>query len=271
MNSPLAYIGGKSKLSKQIISLVPDHKVYCEVFSGAAWVFFRKPPSQVEVINDLDSELIAFYRVVQNHLEEFLRQFRWLLTSREWFRDWQNQLGAGGLTDIQKAARYYYVQRLAFGGKVKGRTYGVELDGRSPRINILRLEEEMSAIHLRLAHVRVENLTWQELINRYDRAETFFYCDPPYYQCPDYKHNFVLKDFLEIADVLKGIQGRFMLSINDHPEIREIFKCFHRKSVSLLYTVGNQPTKAQELIYSNYDLKENITPSLFDNFNKPMY
>ena len=62
MNNPLAYIGGKSKLSKQIISLIPDHKIYCEVFSGAAWVFFRKEPSREEVINDLDSELIAFYR-----------------------------------------------------------------------------------------------------------------------------------------------------------------------------------------------------------------
>ncbi|MCK5099014.1 MAG: DNA adenine methylase [Desulfobacteraceae bacterium] len=76
MNSPFAYIGGKSRLSKQIISTIPEHKVYCEVFSGAAWVFFRKEPSMVEVINDLDSDLITFYRVVQNHIEEFLKQFK---------------------------------------------------------------------------------------------------------------------------------------------------------------------------------------------------
>ena len=75
MNSPFAYIGGKSRLAKQIISIIPDHKTYCEAFSGAAWVFFKKPPSKVEVLNDLDSELITFYRVVQNHLEEFLKQF----------------------------------------------------------------------------------------------------------------------------------------------------------------------------------------------------
>ncbi|MCP3943934.1 MAG: DNA adenine methylase, partial [Desulfobacteraceae bacterium] len=151
MKSPLAYIGGKSKLSKQIVSLIPEHKIYCEVFSGGAWVFFRKPPSKVEVINDLDSDLISFYRVVQNHLEEFLKQFKWLLTSREMFKDWKDQLEARGLTDIQKAARYYYVQRLAFGGRVRNRSYGVQIDGRTPRINLLRLEEEMSAIHLRLS------------------------------------------------------------------------------------------------------------------------
>ncbi|WP_035242145.1 DNA adenine methylase, partial [Desulfobacter vibrioformis] len=76
MKSPLAYIGGKSKLSKQITSLIPEHRVYCEVFSGGAWIFFAKQPSKVEVINDLDSDLISFYRVVQNHLEEFLKQFK---------------------------------------------------------------------------------------------------------------------------------------------------------------------------------------------------
>ncbi len=266
MNSPLAYIGGKSKLSKQIISYIPEHKIYCEVFSGGAWVFFRKEPSRVEAINDLDSELIAFYRVVQNHLEEFLRQFKWLLTSREWFNDWKNQLDAGGLTDIQKAARYYYVQRLAFGGKVRGRSYGVEIDGRSPRINLLRLEEEMSAIHLRLSSVRIENLPWQKVIEKYDQPETFFYCDPPYYLCPDYKHNFNLKDFQELAGALKDIKGKFILSINDHPEIRNVFHRFHQKSVSLLYTVASkEPVEAAELIYSNFQLKE-VFPREVDLF-----
>ncbi|MCP3944542.1 MAG: DNA adenine methylase [Desulfobacteraceae bacterium] len=266
MKSPLAYIGGKSKLSKQIVSLIPEHKIYCEVFSGGAWVFFRKTPSKVEVINDLDSDLISFYRVVQNHLEEFLKQFKWLLTSREIFKDWKDQLESRGLTDIQKAARYYYVQRLAFGGRVKNRSYGVQIDGRTPRINLLRLEEEMSAIHLRLSDVRIENLSWKDLITRYDRPDTFFYCDPPYHGCPDYKHNFILEDFVALADSLKSIEGQFMLSINDHPEIRQVFKDFNHKEVSLLYTVGQKgPVEANELLYSNFEFKEIIDLSLFPN------
>lgn len=118
MDSPLTYVGGKSKLSAEIISLIPDHKIYCEVFAGAGWVFFRKDPSKSEVLNDLDSDLISFYRVLQNHLEEFLKQFKWLLQSREQFEDWKSQLDGRGLTDIQKAARYYYLQRLCFGGRV---------------------------------------------------------------------------------------------------------------------------------------------------------
>ena len=124
MDSPLAYIGGKSKLSRTIVEMIPEHQAYCEVFAGAAWVFFRKEPSRYEVINDLDSDLVVFYRVLQSHLEEFLRQFKWLLASREWFQDWKRQQEAGGLTDIQRAARYYYLQRQSFAGRVRSRTFG---------------------------------------------------------------------------------------------------------------------------------------------------
>lgn len=263
MKSPLAYIGGKSKLSKQIISFMPGHKTYCEVFAGGAWVFFRKTPSKVEIINDLDGDLVSFYRVVQNHLEEFLKQFKWLLASREWFEDWKSQLDGRGLTDIQKAARYYYLQRLAFGGRVRNRSYGVQTDG-PPRINLLRLEEEMSEVYLRLAGVQIENLSWKDLITRYDKPDILFYCDPPYYQCPDYKHNFDLDDFQDLATKLAGIQGKFMLSINDHPTIREVFKAFKSKEVTLQYTVSQAgPTDAKELIFSNFDLKEYKEPDLF--------
>jgi len=110
VNSPLRYVGGKSRISEKIIGMIPEHTTYCEVFAGAGWIFFKKEPSRYEVLNDLDSDLISFYRVLQNHLEEFLKQFKFLLTSREWFEDWKSQLDGRGLTDIQKAARYYYLQ-----------------------------------------------------------------------------------------------------------------------------------------------------------------
>ena len=102
--SPIAYIGGKTRLAKTILEMMPEHKVYCEAFAGAGQVFFRKEPKNIERLNDLDCELVTFYRVLQNHLEEFLKQFKWLLTSREWWEDWHRQLKADGLTDIQKAA-----------------------------------------------------------------------------------------------------------------------------------------------------------------------
>ncbi|MFH1984111.1 MAG: DNA adenine methylase [Pseudomonadota bacterium] len=252
MNSPLAYVGGKSKLSKTIIGMIPSHRAYCEVFAGGAWVFFRKPPSKYEVINDLDSDLVAFYRVLQFHLEEFLKQFKWLLASREWFEDFKRQQDAGGLTDIQRAARYYYLQRMCFGGRVRGRTYGTAPMSR-PRINLVRMEEELSEIHLRLAGVTIENLSWADFLKRYDRAGTFFYLDPPYYQAPCYKHNLALQDYADMATALASVNAQFILSINDHPEMRSVFQAFVVKPVELTYTVGRKATTAgKELLITNF-------------------
>ncbi len=253
MNSPLAYIGGKSKLSETIIKMIPDHQAYCEVFAGAAWVFFRKELSKYETINDLDSDLVCFYRVLQHHLEEFLKQFKWLLSSREWFKDWKRQQKAGGLTDIQRAARYYYLQRHTFAGRVRNKTFGSPGPMRRPRINLLRIEEDLSEVHLRLARVMIENLPWQDFIKRYDRTQTFFYCDPPYYKAPFYEHNLELDDYHELAAILADIKGKFILSINDRSEMRKAFKDFNIKPVELKYTVAlKQQTKAKELLIYNF-------------------
>ncbi len=259
MNSPLLYVGGKSKLSEQIIEMIPQHKTYCETFAGAGWVFFRKTPSKYEVINDLDSELITFYRVVQNHLEEFLKQFKYVLVSREWWEDWNKQLEGRGLTDIQKAARYYYIQRLCFGGRVKDRSFGTNPE-KYPAINLLRLEEELSEIHLRLSRVVIENLSWESVIEKYDRPETFFYLDPPYYSDPCYKHNFKnIADYMKMNNILQGIQGKFILSINDHPDIREAFKNFNIRPVTLSYSVSAKScTEGKELLIYNYEIENSL-------------
>lgn len=261
--SPLQYIGGKSKLAPKIIGMIPEHTTYCEIFAGAAWVFFGKEPSRYEIINDLDSDLITFYRVLQNHLEEFLRQFKWMLASREWWSDWNRQQEAGGLTDIQRAARYYYIQRLSWGGKVKGRTFGASLNS-PPRINLLRIEEEMSAIYLRLARVTIENLPWDDAVRRYDSPETFFFLDPPYFKAPFYKHNLVtIEDYERIAQILSEIKGKFLLSINDLPEMRLVFKAFRIHPVNLIYSTGNRHAsrvgrkakRAGELLITNYEAR----------------
>ncbi|WP_027360890.1 DNA adenine methylase, partial [Desulforegula conservatrix] len=245
---------GKSRLAAQIISMLPEHETYCEVCTGAGWVFFKKDPmlSKSEVLNDLDGELISFYRVVQNHLEEFLKQFKWLLTSRQMFEEWKGQLETGGLTDIQKAARYYYTQRLCYGGRVRNRSFGVS-PGRAGKINIVRLEEEMSQVHMRLSGCVVEHLPWQDLVARYDRPGTFFFIDPPYYKAPYYKHNMVLDDYKEMAGILGSVKGKFLLTINDLPEIREVFKDFKQLEVKLRYSVARKSaTEGNELIFTNY-------------------
>lgn len=128
MRSPLTYLGGKSRLAKTIVSMIPEYHCYVEPFSGAAWVFFTKEPSRVEVINDMDGELVTFWRVIQNHLEEFLRFYKYAVISREIF-DLEKRRDPATLTDIQRAVRYYYLKRLCFGGKVDGRHFAAGPSG----------------------------------------------------------------------------------------------------------------------------------------------
>ena len=251
---PLAgWLGGKSRLAKRIISEIPGHTCYVEVFAGAAWVLFRKPESKVEVINDYSRDVANLYRVLQNHLEEFTRQFKFQIVSRE---EWErlNSLPPEALTDIQRAAQFYYLQKMSFGGKVNGRTFGTATTAK-PRINLLRIEEELSETHLRLARVMVENQNYQDCIKRYDRLHTFFYIDPPYYDCEnDYgKDMFGKEDFQALADQLATIKGKFLLSLNDKPEVREIFKNFDISNADTTYSTGNRgPKKVSELIIKNY-------------------
>lgn len=253
--SPLAWVGGKSKLTATIIPLIPPHKCYVEVFAGAAWVLFRKSESKVEVINDINSDLITLYRVLQNHLEEFVRYFKWSLISREEFARLQ-VVPTETLTDIQRAARFYYLLRNAFGAKIVGQCFGVA-NSSKPRLNLLRLEEDLSEAHLRLSRVTVENLPYDNLIKRYDGQDVFFYIDPPYWDCEnDYgKGLFTKDDFIKLRDILTQCQCKWLVSINNVPQIRELFKAYQFKEVKTSYSINSGNTKpVTELLISNYKL-----------------
>lgn len=254
IKSPLSgWIGGKWQLSKQIVALIPEHECYVEPFAGAAWVLFRKQQSTVEVLNDINRDIVTLYRVLQHHLEEFVRYFRWVLVSRDEFARLL-RVEPDTLTDIQRSARFYYLQKLAFGGRVAQPTFGTATT-RPPRLNLLRIEEELSAAHLRLARVFVENLPYADLITRYDRPTTFFYLDPPYWGCEDYygKAIFEREDFARLAERLETIQGKFLLSLNDVPEVRTIFRGFRIRSVQCTYSCSrsNRPVMGEVLISNN--------------------
>ena len=173
----IPWLGGKRRLAYRLIPLFPAQECYVEVFCGGAALYFLRPPAPVEILNDINGDLINLYRVVQHHLEEFVRQFKWAISSRQVFK-WAQETKPEKLTDIQRAARFYYLQHHAFGGKVSGQNFGTATT--APTINLCRIEESLSAAHLRLSGTTVENLSWQEVMRRYDRPHTFFYLDPPY-------------------------------------------------------------------------------------------
>ncbi len=242
LKSPLGYLGGKSRLAAQIVEKIPPHTCYVEPFCGGAWVYFTKPPSKVEILNDLDGELVNFWRVVRTHLPEFLRCLEYRTVSREEF---QRELKTDPklLTDVQRAVRYYLVQRMGFGGKTKDRTFGTS-SVRPSSLNLPRAEEILKDIHTRMARTTIEHLDACECIQRYDSEKTFIYLDPPYVGADFYSVSFAGEDFNRLCETLKSIKGKFILSLNDTPEVREIFKDFTIEPVETKYSLGN--TKQSE-------------------------
>lgn len=202
MSTPIVpWIGGKRRLAKRILPLFPAHECYVEPFAGGAALYFMKPPSEVEVLNDINGELVNLYRVIKHHLEEFVRQFKWALVSRQIY-GWLKVTPEETLTDIQRAARFYYLQKMAFGAKVANQTFGTATTA-PPRLNLLRLEEELSTANLRLSRTYIEHLPWAECVRRYDRPHTLFYLDPPYWETTGYGVDFGLDNYAIMADLAR--------------------------------------------------------------------
>lgn len=254
MNSPIPWMGGKRRLASFILERMPEHTCYVEPFAGGgALLFMREEPAKVEVLNDIDGELVNFYRVLKHHMLEFCNQFRWSITSRQIF-EWLNRTPTETLTDIQRAARFYYLQKLCFGGKPAGRTFGISTTSR-PKLNLVRLEEDMSDAHARLVNVLVEHLNWQECIRKYDRPHTFFFIDPPYWKVAGYGTSFGLDQYEQLAEAMRSMSGKSMLTINDHTDIRRVFKGLRFERAKIKYTVGGAGRSGKEtteLVYRNW-------------------
>ena len=251
----IPWLGGKRRLADKLIPLFPPHECYVEVFCGGAALYFLRPmPASVEILNDINGELVNLYRVVQHHLEEFVRQFKWAYSSRQIFK-WMQQQPTEPLTDIQRAARFYYLQHHAFGGRVEGQSFGTATT--TPAPNLMRIEESLSAAHFRLASgTTVENLPWQECLRRYDRPHTFFYMDPPYWQTEGYGVPFPFEQYEEMAELLRTIKGKAMVSINDHPNIRRAFDGLTMHGLDIKYSLANNSGAAEiskELVITNYE------------------
>lgn len=256
--SPVAgYIGGKRNLAARIVARIEliAHRTYVEAFVGMGGVFLRRRSApRAEVINDISGDVAGFFRILQRHYTPFMEMLRYQITSRREF-DRLVRTDPETLTDLERAARFLYLQRIAFGGKVAGRNFGV-----SPRepgnFNVTRLGPMLEDLHERLAGVTIERLRYDELIRRYDHSDALFYLDPPYWGSEDDYGPGVFGpgDFDRLASLLRSLKGAFLLSINDAPEIRRIFDGFAFEEVKTTYTVSDgAPKSAQELIISGGD------------------
>ncbi len=257
--APVApWLGGKKRLHPMLIERIEaiDHDTYVEPFVGMGGVFLRRrfKPTQ-EVANDKNGEITNLFRILQRHYQQLLDVMRFQITSRREFERLRT-VDPSTLTDLERAARFLYLQRLAFGGQVDG-VFGVTT-GRASRFSLSRLEPLLDAAHERLEGVVFENLDWSDVVDRYDSAGTVFYLDPPYAGGEaDYgKGLFQTSDYAKMADQLSKIKGAFVLSINSTPAMRDTFGAFRQEVVRLKYTIsGAGATDAEELVVTNREIK----------------
>ena len=174
---PLApWFGGKKILAKRIIERIESipHRCYAEPFVGMGGVILRRASRpKSEIINDLNGDIVNLFRVVREHPAELSRQFRWVLSSRQEFARWV-AVDPDTLTDVQRAARFAYLQRLSFGGKPAHEASPGQMGPSThnpARLTAERMFQLIEAAHRRLQRVHIECLNWDVFVRRYDRPE----------------------------------------------------------------------------------------------------
>lgn len=246
MNSFICWIGGKKLLRKDIINNFPDGvERYIEVFGGAGWVLFGKEPHKLEVLNDIDGELINLYRCIKYHPEALQKELNYMLVSREQFY-LSRDLKLEGLTDIQRAARYFYIIKVSFGGDKD--SFGTN------RKNLINAIEYLSKVTERLKNVVIEHKDFADLIKVYDRPNALFYCDPPYYKTEKYYTavEFKREQHIQLRDILNNIKGKFILSYNDCDFIRQLYNGYNIIEIDRQHNLKGDGSRFKELIIKNY-------------------
>jgi len=260
MNSLISWVGGKKYLRKYIIPQIPKHDLYCEVFGGAGWVLFGKSSDKndwiidktkkyTEIYNDINGELVNFWKYVKHHPKAFVTELNEYIVSREIWDDFQNTTV---MTEIQRAVRFYYLLGMSYGSQ--SHNFCIKTGKNLPLRDLATVEKATE----RLKNVIIERKDFELLILKCDDKNTFFYIDPPYYK----RENLYKRDDAEafkghelLADTLKMIKGKFLLSYNDVPYIRELYKDFNIDTVEAMYSVGGKGQKQDrysELIIKNY-------------------
>ncbi|MGV3278358.1 DNA adenine methylase [Rickettsiales bacterium LUAb2] len=262
------WVGGKRILSKVIGAYIrkTEHTTYAEPFVGMGGVFFRKRCiAPIEVINDYNGEIINLFRVLTRHKEAFINSIKYMFASREEFERFNN-INSAYLTDIEKAVRFFYLQRLGFGGVVNSKSFPIhkatpskdcnKLYAKASRFNLERLIPKLDKVAERLYRVILENMDFEQFIKKYDSDFILYYLDPPYFNCENYygKDMFKREDFIRLRDTLANIKGKFIMSINDTPEIRKLFEQFIIKEVNTNYSIcGGKQKQVGELLIFNYE------------------
>jgi DNA adenine methylase len=266
VRSPLRWVGGKSKLRKRIIDRLPPngmYSCYVEVFGGAGWVLFAKEPSPVEVLNDIDGELINFFRVLRKEPNELvLSLLNYPLVSREEFETFVLQKPPRQ-AKVARAHRFYYLLMAGWGGEIGYPRFQTSITdhGKGNRLfgGLRTLRQRLYPAYERLSRVTIEHLDWRECFDRYDDGRTFMYLDPPY---PGNNCNyfFNMDDPSEHIALLKRLsvaKCKWLITSYDTKEIRSHFGDYHISPVRFGSGMdGKDGRTNKEIIVTNYDINE---------------
>ncbi len=261
INSFMSWVGGKKALRELIVSLFPVYyERYIEVFGGGGWVLFHKPPgNDFEVYNDFNGLLTNLYRCVREEPDELMEALHFVLNSREDFNIVKNALSRDSPEeDVIRASYFYQLIRYSYAS-------GLTSFGSQPH-DIWTNFPIIEQAHRRLSKVVIENKDFEKLIRQYDRPISFFYADPPYFQTEKYYKNvgeggFKEEDHIRLRDTLMGIEGKFLLSYNACPFIRDLYdapniqiESYTRiNNIKQRYDNGAQ---FAEILIANYDMNE---------------
>jgi DNA adenine methylase len=251
MNSFIGWIGGKKLLRNEILKRFPEKMGrYIEVCGGAAWVLFaRERHAELEVYNDANGDLVNLFKCIKYHCPELQRELSYFLNSRELFEDFKAQYAVRGMTDIQRAARFFMLVKTSYGSDV--RSYGCV------KKDVSVMVQYLTKIQERLSRVVIENKDFESLIKVYDKPDALLYIDPPYYGTEKYyEADFPKDDHIRLYVALTKAKGKFLLSYNDCEYIRELYKGFRIEEIYRNHNlVGRYHEKShsyQELLIRNY-------------------
>lgn len=218
-------------MAPKIAGLLPSHKIYVEVFGGAASVLLAKPPSEIEVYNDRNGWLVNFFETVRNSPVQFLEKCRWLHYSRQLYYEWRDQLEEDietvGLDRVEAAVRTAYTISSAFvGDPTKGWRFD-RSGAHGGSASWTNIAGRVAYLSQRLRSVNIDHLDFRKCIRNWDSAGTLFFLDPPYLSTVSKGYySFIEQDHKDLAQLLAGIHGKFIMTYDDTPEIREFYKRF---------------------------------------------
>jgi DNA adenine methylase len=246
MNPFFIRVGSKRRIAKQIIRYIPDHKIYVEPFVGSGAIFFRKDKAITNILNDLDKNLIDGYELLKNtssNSENYNTQ-----SGTENIQNFVNNVSSDSSIE-DRLLKLLYLSCNTFSGSGRGKIYG-------PQPQITKIKKIAEYVN-KLKDTILTNEDYKIIIEKFDSPNTFFFLDPPYEESKKKNiYNHPHMDFEEFVNILTNITGKFLLTINDSPYIRRLFKDYVIVPIIVKpqgpSTIGN--LDRNELIIMNYEL-----------------